>query len=404
MAIAAGVNKSVRIKKEATFGTAPGATGAALLRRVTSQIDLVKDTYESQEIVSTFQRSDFRHGTRRVEGSIDGELSPGTYQLLMAAAMRKDFAAGATTGAIITVAAAAGPPGTFTRSAGSYLTDGFKVGDIVRWTGWATTGAGNNARNYRITALDATVMTVPGLLDEVVAVKAAGDSVTCTVVGKKSFTPTTGHTNDSFSIEHWYSDVTLSELFRGCRVRSVGLRLPASGLSLVSFGLLGQDITNAASAYYTSPTAAPTTGIAAAVNGALRFGGADIATVTGLEINYDGGMTTEPVVGANTSPDVFPGIVAISGQVTALFENATLRDLFINETEAELWAYLRLSTAINSDFLSFHLPRIKVGGASKSDGPQGLVQTLPFTALYNSAGGTGLAGEATTLTVQDSTL
>ena len=249
MAIAAGVNKSVRIKKEATFGTAPGATGAALLCRVTSQIDLVKDTYESQQIVSTFQRSDFRHGTRRVEGSLDDELSPGTHALMMAAAMRKDFVAGATTGAIITVAAVAGPPGTFTRSSGSFLTDGFKVGDIVRWTGWATTGAGNNARNYRITVLTATVMTVTGLLDEIVGAKVAGDSVTCTVVGKKTFTPTTGHTNDSFSIEHWHSDVSLSELFRGCRVRSMGLRLPASGLSTVSFGVLGQDVTTAASAY-----------------------------------------------------------------------------------------------------------------------------------------------------------
>jgi hypothetical protein len=404
MAIAAGVNKSVRIKKESVFGTAPGATGAVLLRRVTSGIDLVKDTYESAEIVSTFQRSDFRHGTRRVEGSIDGELSPGTYQLLLAAALRKDFVAGATTGAITTVTAAVGPPGTFTRSAGSYLTDGFKVGDIVRWTGWATGGTNNNARNYRITVLTATVMTVTGLLDEVVAAKASGDSVTCTVVGKKSFTPATGHTNDSFSVEHWFSDVALSELFTGCRVRSLGVRLPATGLGTLTIGLLGQNITTAGAAYYTSPTAAPTTGIVAAVNGALRFGGSDIATVTGIELNLDGGMTTEAVVGSNQSPDVFPGIVAVSGQVTVLFENATLRDLFLDETEAELWSYLRLSSAINSDFLSFHLPRIKLGGAQKSDGLQGLVQTMPFTALYNSAGGSGLAGEATTLTIQDSTL
>jgi hypothetical protein len=252
--------------------------------------------------------------------------------------------------------------------------------------------------------LTATVMTVTGLLDEVVAAKASGDSVTCTVVGKKSFTPATGHTNDSFSVEHWFSDVALSELFTGCRVRSLGVRLPATGLGTLTIGLLGQNITTAGAAYYTSPTAAPTTGIVAAVNGALRFGGSDIATVTGIELNLDGGMTTEAVVGSNQSPDVFPGIVAVSGQVTVLFENATLRDLFLDETEAELWSYLRLSSAINSDFLSFHLPRIKLGGAQKSDGLQGLVQTMPFTALYNSAGGSGLAGEATTLQVQDSTL
>jgi hypothetical protein len=48
------------------------------------------------------------------------------------------------------------------------------------------------------------------------------------------------------------------------------------------------------------------------------------------------------------------------------------------------------------------MPRIKLGGSSKSDGEQGIVQTLPFTALLNSAGGTALATEKTTLVMQDS--
>ena len=40
MTIAAGVAKQLRYKVEATFGTAPGASGAQVLRRVNSNLDL----------------------------------------------------------------------------------------------------------------------------------------------------------------------------------------------------------------------------------------------------------------------------------------------------------------------------------------------------------------------------
>jgi hypothetical protein len=403
MAIAAGVNKQVRIKKEATFGTAPGATGAVQLRRVESTLDLAKNTYQAEEIVSDYQVSDFRHGSRRVEGAINGELSPGTYQLLMAAALRKDFVAGATSGALTTVTAAAGPPGTFTRSAGSFINDGIKQGDIGRWTGWTTTGAANNARNYRVTDLTATVLTTSGLLDEVVAAKAAGDSVTFTVTGKKTWTPLTGHTNDSFSVEHWFSDIAQSELFRGCKVQSMEIALPATGLARSNFTFLGKDITTGVAEYYTTPTAAPTTGIAAAVNGVVRLQSVDVAVLTGISFTYQGGMTGLEVVGATSTPDIFPGRVQISGQLTAAFENATLRDYFINETEVDLQVYLKLTSAINTDFLSFYFGRLKVGGAAKNDGEQGLIATMPFTALRDTTGA-ATKKEQTSLSIQDSTL
>jgi hypothetical protein len=47
---------------------------------------------------------------------------------------------------------------TFTRAAGSYLTDNFAVGMVVSWTGFVN--AGNNLTNVTITALTALVMTV----------------------------------------------------------------------------------------------------------------------------------------------------------------------------------------------------------------------------------------------------
>lgn len=400
MTIAAGVAKQLRYKVEATFGTAPGASGAQLLRRVESTLDLSKDTYQSNEIRSDYQIADMRHGVRRVGGNIKGELSPGTYKDFIAAALRKAWAAvTAITGASLTIAGAG--PYTITRASGSWLTDGIKIGDVVR----ITAGSFNAANlNKNILVTNAVALVLTGIVLNASAMVAEGPigSATLSVTGKKTYVPTTGHTDLSYSVEHWYADISQSELFRGCKVNTIGINLPPTGMSEIDLGFMGQDITTGTAQYYTSPTAATATGVVAAVNGVLLVGGTQIATCTGLSMAIAGGYSGDPVVGANTLPAIIPGRVAVSGQFTAYFENATLRDNFINEDEITLAVALTTANSAAADFITFVLPRIKVGGAAKSDGEKGLVATFPFTALYNSAGGAGIASEQTTLVVQDS--
>lgn len=412
MAFQTGLTKQVRYKAESTFGTAPGASGAQLLRRVSSILDLDRASFASNEIQSDAQLRDMRLGIKSVSGNVSGELSPATYKDFMAAAMRSSgFTAGATTGALTNVTAAAGPPGTFTRAAGSYISDGFKVGDIVRWAGWATGGStANNARNYRITTLSATVMTVGTAASgavgqaEAVVAQAAGDSVTCTVVGKKLLTPPGGtYTDTSFAIEHWFPDISQSELYTGCKMGGMQVNLPSSGAATIAFPVMGQNLTEAGSAYYTTPTTYTTTQLEAAVNGSLRVGGNDLAFVTGISLGINANVTNEAVVGALVSPGVFAGRMQITGQLTALFQDQTIADYVINETEFSILAMLTTSSAINSDFVSFSIQRAKgTGGRKKNDSDRALVITFPFQALLNINGGTGTTGDLSSIVVQDS--
>lgn len=406
MTIAVGVNKQVKYKVEATWGTVPAAGSAQLLRRVTSDIDLTKDVYESNEIRTDYQVADVRHGSRSVTGTLNGELSPGTYKDFMAAALRQAFQTQVTTGAIITVTAAVttGAAGTFTRSAGSYFTDGFKIGQVVQWSGFSTTGVPNNAHNFYITALTATIMTGTMLDAVAVGAKIAGDSVTCVTIGKFASAPLTSHTDLSYSIEHFYSDITLSEVFSGCKVSQIDVQLPATGMATIGIGFMGKDITTASAEYFTSPTAQSTTGVLAAVNGAVYVAGAAVANITGMNFTINGNMKGEAVVGSNTKPDIFEGKIQVSGQITAFFESATLRDLFINETLASINCVFTTANTAAADFVAFSFPSVKLGGAKKDDGDKGLIQTLPFTALLNSTGGTAttLSTLKTTLTIQDS--
>ena len=400
MAIANAVAKQVRYKVEATFGTLPGTSGAQLLRRTESSLDLVKDTYQSAEIRTDYQMSDFRHGVRRVQGNIRGELSPKTYSDFIAAALRKDFAAvSAITGLSVTISGTG--PYTVARGSGSWLTDGVKIGHVGRLTAGGFV-AGNLNKNMLVTAVTALNLTVLVLNASALTAEGPIGSATFTLTGKQSYTPTTGHTDKSFSIEHWFADVAQSEAFTGCKINTVDIALPPTGMATIDCGVMGKDVTTGTAEYYTSPTALTATGIVAAINGVLLVGGVQVAVCTGISLKIDGGYSGDPVVGANTVPGILPGMVKVGGQFTAYFENATLRDAFVNETEISLVVALTTSNDAAADFITFVLPRIKVGGAAKSDSDKGIVATFPFQALFNSAGGAGISSEATTLLIQDS--
>lgn len=397
---ATGVFKQVAIKREAIYGTVPAAAAAQLLRRVQSTIDLSKDTYASNEIRPDMQIADYRHGVRRIKGSLQGELSPKTYSDPLSAMLKRDFTAGVSAAAVsITIAGTAGA-WTVTRAAGSYLTDGFKIGDVIRLSVGALNAANIN-KNLLVTGLTATVATCAVLNASLLVAEGPIAGSTVAVQGKKTWIPATGQTDISYSLEHWYSDITQSEVFSGLKFDKAAIDLPPTGMAKINFDVIGQNITPSAVRYFTSPTAVPGTGVVAAVNGVLIVNGVAQTVVTGLSLSIDPAFSGDAVVGANVIPNQFAGPVTITGQFTAYFTDNTLRDLFVNETESSLIVALTTDNTATADVICFTLPRIKVGGQQKNDGTGGIVQTFPFQALYNVNGGAGVATEQTTILIQD---
>lgn len=402
MTVAVGVAKKVAYKAESSWGVAPGTSGAQLLRRVSSTLNLKKQGYESNEIASHLQRLDFRHGMKSAEGQVSGEISPGTYKDFFAAICRKVMAATAAMSGFTMTIAGTGPTYTVTRSTGSWITDGVKAGDVTRITG-GTFNAANLNKNLVVCAIGTTAaLTVMPLNGVAMTAEGPITGGTMSVPGKRTYVPTTGHTDNSFAFEHYHQDLALSELFLGCKLNEMGIQLPTSGMATIDMGFMGKDLTTGTAQYYSSPTAETTAGILAAVNGVLVANGTGIATLTGMSLTIRGGMQGVPVIGSNTYADIAEGRVLVEGQVTALFTDSSLRDYFINETEVSLVGVLSSSAAGTADFVGFSVPRVKFGDASKDDGDKALIQTLPFTALLNVSGGTSAASEQTTLVIQDS--
>lgn len=399
MATASGIAKRIVYKKESTFGTLAGASGGQTLRRTTSNFNLTKETYQSEEIRTDYQTSDFRHGVRSVEGSVSGELSAGSYSDFIASALARNFTA-ATPAALGSTTIAVGvPTGTYTitRTTGSWLTDGAKVGTVIRLVGF---NANNIAKNLLIVSATATAATVVVLNGTALTPETVASAGTYTVPGKVTYAPTTGHTDDSYTIEEFYSDISKSQVTTGNKVNTASFALPATGLVTADFGFMGQDLKQSGNvAYFTAPTAQGQTGIFAAVNGALIVDGKIVSLVTGLNININRNMTSEAVVGSNIRPEIYEGRITVDGDFSTLYEDNTFFDYFNNESEISLVVALTENNLGTSNFMTFTLPRIKLSTDTKDDGEKGIVSQNSFQALK----GFGTNGfEATTIMVQDS--
>ena len=413
MPIAEGVSARIAYKAYATgailsnsqpvSATDPGAGGGQILRRTTVSLNLSKDTYQSSEIVGHRQIADFRHGVKRATGSVNGELSCGTYWDFFEAACRgTDTAPVVTSNTEFTSAAADNATSKFTMAGGDPVASGYRVGHILRFTNLSE--ALNNNRNFVIAAFggasnrEITVFPAPTTMS-------ADTSFNLTSVGRRVSVPSANHVSRKFAFESWHQDLSpdIYRLFTECRIGGVSLALPATGLATIEIPVMGRDMetgSGASAPFFTSPAAATVTSLLAAVNGLVRIGGVQAGVITGATVNMALNPTSEPVVGQNFVPEIFLGRANVSGQLTAFLEDLTLIDAFKNESEIEILLYLTASNLAAPDAMTIYLPRNKFGDASVGlEGEAGIPITIPFQSLLYGGAGPGI--EQTTIAFSD---
>ena len=387
----------------AVSATDPGPTDAQVLRRVSSSLAFTKDTYQSNEIRSDYQISDFRHGVRRVAGNVSGELSPLTYAELFAASLRSDWVAAVSlSNTELTSMTPNSGASTLTFAGGDPVTSGLRTGMGVRFAGLAETA--NNGTTYVITGFSGTSNRVVAVTPAPTT-SAAEATFTMSSTGSTLFIPSTGHIRRKVAVEIYNEDVETARLFTECRVGGFNIQLPASGMATCDWEFTGRDMEmyqDEAAPFFTDPNPVTTTHLLAAVNGQLRINGASKAVVTSMNIQHALALSGEPVVGSNVVPEIFAGRSIVTGQMTAFFENGDdLVQAFIDENEIDVIAYLTTASAPGSPAMSFHMPRVKLGGADiATTGEAGQMITVPFQALKYEGSTAGV--ENTTIQIWDS--
>lgn len=403
MSVAQGINKITVIKAQTGLGVPAVGSGGQVLRRKTSIGKKTRATYVNDEIVQHQQSTGVNLGTASTAWDFDGLLSPGTYATPLQSLLRKVFTATAASAGLSLTIAGAGPY-TITRAAGSYLTDGVKIGDVVRITAGTFVNPVNRDNNILVTALTATVITGVTVNGTVLIAEGPIATSTVTVMGKKSMAPLTGHTDTIFTVEEWYNDIGKSELFPDLRIGQADIGMPASGNSTIKLSSMGLGVRTRGNAQVlTTPTAATTTPVLTSVRGEVLVNGVPQLGVTSISMTIKANLNAiGPVVGSNFNPDMSRGRIEVTGSFSALFDSTTIGALYDNETVTSICAVMAADTTNNSDFIGICLSAIKITGDDPDDGEKGIIRTYPFTAQINGAGGAVQTSDQTIITIQDS--
>lgn len=202
-----------------------------------------------------------------------------------------------------------------------------------------------------------------------------------------------GTTRRYFSLIRHFSDLASGDkpyhFFTGCEFTGFNLTIPAEGMVTGSFNVLGINQTPVAdlSALTTPTTGSPTTTKPFdAFTGSINEGGGAIATVTEVSLAFTKSQSPRFVVGSDTA-DLEPtvGQADLTGTLTIYFEDATLLEKFLNETESSITVTL---TDLAGNDYELSIPKVKYGDAPTDVSGQGAVPiALPFQALYDSTTG-----------------
>lgn len=373
----------VAIQEEAVRGTkATDSSGSAKQLRIFQSpgIDPERTAIESEENRADGVRAMGRMGSWKPTASYNGPVTVGgamddVFRAIMRAAWTASAAITNTQMTSITTTS-----NTIIAFAGSWLTQGVRVGDVVRLTGHAT--AANNDKNLRVIGVTTSTLTVAG------TGTTAATPLTADAVADSSFTLTvlkhlvTGATPLSITHTIDQNATVIDQSLVGVGFRVTGLRISAQPDQPVTYTLtyagMGVEVlTTAQSPYFTDPTV--TTGLFLALNNAvLRYNGADIANFTGFDLNFELPSDTMAVGGSDTSPDVFPSTLRVSGSITMLRSSLANVTLQAAETEFELHMLLEEPVALPRPCLGLFLGRVKVrkANADAGGGTGPLVETV----------------------------
>jgi hypothetical protein len=405
MTVAQGITRTWAYKVQSALNTAASGSGGQLLRRTGIDLAGAKETYSSNEIASHQQSTGATHGVGSSGGTVSGEMSCTTYGDFQQWLLRKAWAATSAISSLTLTIAASGSNYTVTRSAGDFLTGGIKVGDVIRLTG-GSLAAGNVGINLVVLNVTATVLTVNVLNGDSLTAEGPIASCTVTVTGKKTWTPTSSHTNLYATFEDYSSDVARSQLYPDVQIAAMNISAPATGIVTVQFPLVGlAPPTRSGTQVLTTPTAETTTSIFSSARFAVYIAGVRQLAITSFSLDVSGNVALgEAVIGSRVRPDTQKGRVAVSGSFTGLFESDTLAAFFDAETAQEVVIVMAEDASDDADCMSISLPATKFFSANGDDGEKQIVRTYNITSQRPAGAGSGTEHNDAIISIQDTTI
>lgn len=367
---------------DSTARTFPANTGGGM--------SLEKRPIANNRIRSDLQTARPRHGARAVAGTLASDFSVGTFDPILEAAWRSTYVTALTSGSF--TFSYDSSTGTLTRGSGSFVGEGFRVGDTI--TPSVAVG-GNSGKPAVIIALPtATTATIGNKDTWVSATSVTGVTVTR---GRKLLMGGAPVAR-SFSIEHWQAGITLSERFVGCRLASIGWTFPQEGPVGFETSWVGQDMRPVETArFFTSATNADATPIVTP-DVRIFFNGVEALNVQALSFGWDMNITPSAAVGSLTAYQIPDGNTTVAGSIS--FWRTGSSNLAAFGAESGPWHMQVLMRPPGAnDYTCLNFPAFTLGAATPTEriGPSG-AQVETCALLVGPGSGANFDASMMTLT------
>lgn len=372
---ASGSRVELAYKVEVTPGTTPVPleSGWSAIRKNSETVIGSQNVIESGEIRSDRQNASDIQGNKNVGGGVETELSNLSHDELLSSGLFNDWVS-IDTGA--TTLSAVNATNSFDRGAGSFVTDGFVVGQWVLVSGFGTNPTNNGW--FKVTGVAATVLTVVGsdaLIDETgdADEQIQGDYL------KGGVAP------QYLSIRKAYRDIDKAVIFDGCVVSEVGLTIAPDAVIGLTFTINGQDETlltgTGATGAGTAATDVATTTPMDSFSGIVLLDDVINATITNISLTLNNNIDDLFVVGSRYKIDQSPGRQDVSGDLGFYFEDLTEYEASVNHTSKSI----DVTSNDGTNYFAISMPRVFYDLETPSaDGEGAMPMTGPFRARYDS--------------------
>ena len=200
-----------------------------------------------------------------------------------------------------------------------------------------------------------------------------------------------GTTPKYFTMEDEAADISQYRLFTGMAVSNMSVSIAPNQMVTGSFDMVGKTMTQSGSTGSTggTPTAASSNQPFDSYSGTISDGGSAISIVTSIDFSLANSLAPTFVVGSDAAQSLEYGRAVVEGTMTVYYEDETLINKFLNETESSIEVSVDDPTGANS--YTFLFPRVKYNGASVPvQNPQSRLITMPFVALYDATEDTNI--------------
>ena len=200
-----------------------------------------------------------------------------------------------------------------------------------------------------------------------------------------------GTTQKFMTMEDAAADIGQFRLFTGLSASSMNVSIAPNQMVSTTFDMVGKTMTQAQATGSTggAPTASSANAPFDSYSGTITDGGTGIAIVTSIDFSVTNSFAPTFVVGSSAAQSLEFGRAVVEGTMTVYYQDATLINKFLNETESAI--VINVNDPSGTNEYTFTFPRVKYNGASVPlQNPQSRLITLPFVALYDTTLSTNL--------------